>query len=282
MTFTCISCRVVFDDVQGQRAHYQTPWHCFNLKRKLANLPPITLELFETKVAALKKQEEEEEKKNRRKRGKKSHKYRSKRPRGVNGNEIAGDEASTESEEVKSVSTTELTQEEEEEEEEELLERRLEEARALETNESLFDAQVSKSMEKNLKYMARHWGFFIPDIESVRDLEGLMGFLGQKVGLGYCCLYCEKEFGSVAAVKQHMIDKSHCKLNWDDAGDSYAEYYYDWEEEEEEEEQIVEVEQENLEDDEGSSNNQQELAIVTNNEESEFGYFFVCCLLFEI
>ena len=44
--FTCITCRVSFTDADMQRAHYKTDWHRYNLKRKVAQMPPITAELF--------------------------------------------------------------------------------------------------------------------------------------------------------------------------------------------------------------------------------------------
>lgn len=48
--FTCISCRVGFKDGELQRLHYKTDWHRYNLKRKVAELPPVTAEDFQTRV----------------------------------------------------------------------------------------------------------------------------------------------------------------------------------------------------------------------------------------
>ena len=39
---TCIACRALFDDADAQRAHYKCDWHRYNLKRKVAELPPVT------------------------------------------------------------------------------------------------------------------------------------------------------------------------------------------------------------------------------------------------
>merc|ERR1712036_174519 len=49
-SFTCLSCRVVFKDADSQRAHYKADWHRYNLKRKVAELPPVTLDVFNQKV----------------------------------------------------------------------------------------------------------------------------------------------------------------------------------------------------------------------------------------
>merc|ERR1712147_14216 len=45
-SFTCLACRVVFKDAENQRAHYKTDWHRYNLKRKVAELPPVTFGEF--------------------------------------------------------------------------------------------------------------------------------------------------------------------------------------------------------------------------------------------
>lgn len=51
-SYTCISCRVQFADADVQRAHYKTDWHRYNLKRKVANMPPVTAENFQERVLA--------------------------------------------------------------------------------------------------------------------------------------------------------------------------------------------------------------------------------------
>ncbi|MEQ2169132.1 hypothetical protein GOODEAATRI_021761 [Goodea atripinnis] len=49
-SYTCISCRVAFADGEVQRAHYKTDWHRYNLKRKVADMPPVTAENFQERV----------------------------------------------------------------------------------------------------------------------------------------------------------------------------------------------------------------------------------------
>ena len=51
-SYTCISCRVAFSDGEVQRAHYKTDWHRYNLKRKVAEMPPVTAENFQERVLA--------------------------------------------------------------------------------------------------------------------------------------------------------------------------------------------------------------------------------------
>ncbi len=47
---TCTSCAVLFRDTELQRDHYKTDWHRYNLKRKVAELAPVTLEVFREKM----------------------------------------------------------------------------------------------------------------------------------------------------------------------------------------------------------------------------------------
>lgn len=49
---------------------------------------------------------------------------------------------------------------------------------------SFFDNKVSSSMEENLKYMYKKFGFFLPDAEYLADPEGLIKYLGAKLAHG--------------------------------------------------------------------------------------------------
>jgi len=48
--FTCVTCHVAFRSAEAQRVHFQTEWHTYNLKRKVANLNPISRADFDSKV----------------------------------------------------------------------------------------------------------------------------------------------------------------------------------------------------------------------------------------
>ncbi|XP_023934500.2 cytoplasmic 60S subunit biogenesis factor ZNF622 [Bicyclus anynana] len=49
-TYTCITCQVLFKTAELQREHYKLDWHRYNLKRKVASIPPVTLEEFEQRA----------------------------------------------------------------------------------------------------------------------------------------------------------------------------------------------------------------------------------------
>ena len=50
---------------------------------------------------------------------------------------------------------------------------------ALGLEECLFCSNISKTLEKNLDHMTTSHSFFIPDVEYLADLEGLITYLGE-------------------------------------------------------------------------------------------------------
>ncbi|KAI9768387.1 MAG: hypothetical protein M1839_004124 [Geoglossum umbratile] len=48
--FTCNTCQVAFRSGELQRGHMRSDWHRYNLKRRVASLPPIASEVFAEKV----------------------------------------------------------------------------------------------------------------------------------------------------------------------------------------------------------------------------------------
>ncbi|KAF1812124.1 hypothetical protein P152DRAFT_449901 [Eremomyces bilateralis CBS 781.70] len=50
--FTCNTCQVAFRTSEAQRGHMQSDWHRYNLKRRIASLPPLSSEIFAEKVLA--------------------------------------------------------------------------------------------------------------------------------------------------------------------------------------------------------------------------------------
>ncbi|KAK4053123.1 pre-60S factor rei1 [Microbotryomycetes sp. JL201] len=56
--YTCVSCQLAFADAVSQRTHFASEHHTYNLRRRAAQLPPITLDLFNAKV--LERQQEQQ------------------------------------------------------------------------------------------------------------------------------------------------------------------------------------------------------------------------------
>ena len=236
--FTCITCRVAFEDADTQRSHYKTDWHRYNLKRKVAELLPVSAENFQDKV--LVHRDTTVEKDNHRiceackkhftsQNSYESH-LRSRKHREtlariekhtVKGSSKDKEEVEARSDEAK----------EEKKEDEVLSEAGSSEPEPepLELTECLFCQHESASMEQSLGHMSKVHGFFIPELDYLVDLKGLITYLCEMVGVYYTCLYCNergKTFHSVESAQQHMVDKCHCKIFFEgDAALEYAEYY---------------------------------------------------------
>ncbi|XP_053484302.1 cytoplasmic 60S subunit biogenesis factor ZNF622 isoform X1 [Ictalurus furcatus] len=327
-SYTCISCRVQFADADMQRAHYKTDWHRYNLKRKVANMPPVTAENFQERVLAQRaaaeqqledahslstcttcnkkfssgnaynnhlqshKHQQAEKKavavaqeavqrmneKNLEKgaeldkdaqneaiqkamrdglRPKQKHAHSEatstdrqfrKRPDKAprlewferqakmivtdDGEEEDDDDDAAAEEEWEDVDDDdEMEADEEEQMDEDSVATPAPAPGSIPVTDCLFCSHHSHSLSKNVAHMTREHSFFIPDIEYLVDLRGLLAYLGEKVGFGKVCLWCNekgKSFYSTEAVQAHMSDKSHCKLYTD--GDSALEFadFYDF------------------------------------------------------
>ncbi|XP_077978155.1 cytoplasmic 60S subunit biogenesis factor ZNF622-like [Glandiceps talaboti] len=282
--YTCISCRVAFASPEIQRSHYKSDWHRYNLKRKVADLPPVTAENFQQKVLAQRAQSEEAEKdtssqckicnkhfntQNAYENHMKSKKHKEieakitkkikddmekKIEKGHLENEdsevamrnalnlaragykaedknSAGQSAEPSGGTKKKMKTNEAAKLEDEMDTDSEGSWGEVEGEAIEVTDCLFCSHSSSSIEINVQHMTKEHSFFIPNIEYMVDLEGLMRYLGEKVGEGFMCLWCNEKgrsFYSVPAAQNHMKDKGHCKLLYE--GDAIYEYsdFYDF------------------------------------------------------
>lgn len=90
------------------------------------------------------------------------------------------------------------------------------------------------TIESCMVHMHKKHGFFIPDIEYLKDPKGLLTYLGIKVKRDFLCLYCNERcqpFSSLEAVRKHMEAKMHCKVRYGDGDDEEEvelEEFYDY------------------------------------------------------
>lgn len=101
----------------------------------------------------------------------------------------------------------------------------------------LFCLQKSNDLDSNLTHMSKYHGFFLPDIEYLKDREGLINYLFSKINDNKVCLYCNgrgKEWHTASAARSHMVDRGHCKMAYDESEDpEQLLKYYDFGAEEE-------------------------------------------------
>uniref|UniRef100_A0A8C4QTJ5 Zinc finger protein 622 n=1 Tax=Eptatretus burgeri TaxID=7764 RepID=A0A8C4QTJ5_EPTBU len=312
---TCITCRVVFSSAELQRMHYKSDWHRYNLKRKVADMQPVTAEVFQEKVLAqraattgpgpvqscalcgktfastntfnnhLRSQKHRQAEAAFRKVNKKNigngqdvvlvandvnvgiqqavaesaqkppggpvegetrtKKRRQKPPRLVwlekqaaklhlmehKGDKASGTDEEDEDEWEDVEDVNEDDEEEDHEEEDETAAELSGSEDVLSNTTCLFCPHLSASLAENMAHMSCDHSFFIPDVEYLVNLPGLMSYLGEKVEVGNVCLWCNengRSFYTLEAVKGHMRDKGHCKVFAD--GDALLEFsdFYDF------------------------------------------------------
>ncbi|XP_018327412.1 zinc finger protein 622 [Agrilus planipennis] len=230
--FTCVACGVVFSDPELQRSHYKTDWHRYNLKRKVAELPPVSSEEFARRVLLQRNIDQHEENKKEyclicRKsfgnknaflthKNSKKHKENEKKYKHDYNNSFKQENISTDSIEEEEIDSDEWDEDTE---------------NPIDKNNCLFCAHHSSTLLKCLKHMAISHSFFIPDAEFCVDLLGLLRYLGEKIMIGHMCIWCNekgKSFYGAQATRQHMIDKGHCKMLHE--GETLIEYadFYDY------------------------------------------------------
>ncbi|CEF64072.1 Zinc finger protein 622 [Strongyloides ratti] len=268
ITFTCITCKVKFANGDLQRDHYKSEWHRYNLKRKEADLPPITFKLFEEKKEQFTVQKKQEIINSTTqvntycaacgKLFKSINSYNthisSKRHKE---NEIKFKEKQQDTESAivytvskknKAIGVTKtndvhmneiqkdkedmiISDEDNENSEEVNDDDDINEEDAIPTTSCLFCTNKYKTFDDNWNHMKTVHGFFFPDSRFVSDNEAFVEFLGYKIGCGRFCIYCPEtrsRFPTIESCRQHMVDKGHCKIDID--GDKIIEYYdfYDY------------------------------------------------------
>ncbi|KAL2818469.1 C2H2 finger domain protein [Aspergillus cavernicola] len=237
LPYTCNTCFVAFRSSDGQRDHMRTDWHLYNMKRRVASLPPVSQETFNDKVVAAKASSNaaaakasfekscaacqktffsENSYQNHVKSSK--HKAREARLNRDNADESSSIMSSTFSlgepinkprEEANVASVTEGLKEAtiKEDDDEELAD-----ADAYSSSHCLFCNHDSSNAEDNTDHMFKSHGMFIPERSYLTNLEGLIHYLYRKINENSECIYCHSIRNSPAGIRTHMKDKGHCMI----------------------------------------------------------------------
>ncbi|KAJ2819202.1 pre-60S factor rei1 [Coemansia sp. 'formosensis'] len=319
--FTCIACQVAFYSAEQQRTHYRSDWHRYNLKRKVADLPPVTAESFaqrvlsqqakaventkraefsadcsvckktygtensfnnhlnskkhkETEARMLRRMQEDEDVRAEQEAIAESIAAAvdiqvagqtegaavssipaagEEQPRVLKASDFPMSDDEAESDDGASVEKVEadeqssmdvdqstpvaegseeharrkeereikkqLYQATTEEEVVKLLEKKKAAAPRLSPDsDCIFCPHQSDSFESNMEHMSFAHSLFVPDLEYVVDLRGLIKYLADKVSVANVCLHCNgrgRALQSLEAVRRHMLDKGHTKIAYD-------------------------------------------------------------------
>lgn len=257
--FTCNTCGLSFAEADFQREHMKTDWHRYNLKRRVANLPPIPSDVFAEKMIQQQSAQLDPKPRNaNRQITKKDLKRMEKQRKREEFMANAAASATTEDEDfsdtesvtsrahsvtsamssfslgepVRSAYQTEedefsASEEEGQDEVDRALQHKLRNMVEIPVTVSFMDGEKFESVEENVQHLERKYGLYIPEPKFVSDLEGLVVYLNEKVGLGNCCLCCSYMGRSLEAVRAHMVSKQHVKIPYEtpDQRAELAEFY---------------------------------------------------------
>ncbi|CAJ0828632.1 10270_t:CDS:10 [Entrophospora sp. SA101] len=260
----CSACQVGFSSAELQRNHYVSDWHRYNLKRKVVDLSPVTLEVFTQKVLAQQRKNQiaiEKENfsvecgvcnkiyysNNAYVNHLKSNKHKVAETRSTtttsisdtktkdsllkNTSNINVDDDNNDSQKMpKKEQEIKVLTMEDETSTLLLVDKKIETSIRLGEMDCLFCAHKSDTFDDNITHMAKVHSFFIPEVEYLVNIRGLIKYLGEKISVGNVCLYCNgrgKGFQSLEAVRKHMIDKGHTMIIYDQEDDimEISDYY---------------------------------------------------------
>lgn len=207
----CNTCKAIFSSVDKAKEHYRSDWHVFNSKRRGNGLVPLSKDDYKRVKPLIPV---------------KDHKI------------IVVPVAEKKIPEVESIQdnqTSDVNVEENLDDEDDIA------PELLEATVSIFDNKVFPTVDECIEHMALLYGFFIPDIEYLTDVESFLKYLNEKVKVGHVCLYCQKQFRKYVACQHHMISKSHCKIAYEEDVDLVEfEDFFDFSESYQEEEEYDE------------------------------------------
>jgi len=248
--YTCITCSVAFVQPHEQRAHFRSDHHRYNMKRRVANLPPVSAQVFNDKVMERQAQLQEHASQESESSGRchvcsksfssqnayRDHMQSRKHKENEAKHARDGDKkpARAEPREQQPLDNLgdvgEALREEVEDEDmdeegmmERAVQRKLAQARRIDpAEECMFCGGRQSSLEQSVEHMSTAHGFFVPERKYLVDLGGLLKYLADKVTVGNVCLWCNgrgRSFHDLGAVRKHMLDKSHCKVAYETSED---------------------------------------------------------------
>lgn len=238
------------------------------MKRRIANLPPVSQETFNEKVLAAKVNSTEAAAKaafektchacqkaffseNSYQNHVKSAKHKQREARlskeGDNASVMssafslgepvgkAQDDVSNVADDLKAATIAEDKEDEEMEEEKDVFS----------ASQCLFCRTESADIEANVEHMFKNHGMFIPERKYLVNLEGLINYLYRKINDNHECLYCHAIRNNAEGARTHMRDKGHCMIAFEaeeeqieigqyyDFRSTYSDDEEEWEDEDE-------------------------------------------------
>ena len=89
----------------------------------------------------------------------------------------------------------------------------------------LFCNVESASMDSNLTHMSHAHSFFIPDAEYLIDMESFLSYLFAVVSVFHECLSCGSSKATKFAVQAHMRGQGHCNVDFENDEHDLKQFY---------------------------------------------------------
>ncbi|GAB5355395.1 hypothetical protein AAMO2058_000201900 [Amorphochlora amoebiformis] len=241
MSFVCGKCNFVISSTEERDVHYKSYWHRYNVKRTCEGLHPVSYEVFQKKLAVITKGTKEEKKETLRcdicKKtfaSTKAHQHhmRSKRHLQKAANRSSPATPALTPQTSKSTQDTKIGQDKEQEETNNTNNAQKEKKEKKQVGvplaHCLFCGKRAQSVEESLRHMLKAHSFYLPYTKYLISLDAIMLYLGEKIGIGHQCLSCNHIFKDIEAVRQHMRDRGHCKMSFEDEQDAeeYGDFFH--------------------------------------------------------
>lgn len=95
----------------------------------------------------------------------------------------------------------------------------------------LFCSATSPDFESSLSHMSKSHSLFIPaaidngSLKLAVDLETLVRYMHLVIHTYHECLFCHTQRHSASAAQQHMTGKGHCRVDLEDGGSEFRDFY---------------------------------------------------------
>ncbi|UKZ57357.1 hypothetical protein TrVGV298_011210 [Trichoderma virens] len=249
--YTCNSCQVAYRNIDLQKTHMKSDWHRYNLKRRVASLPPITAEIFTEKVLQARADTTAEadkamferacepcgktyysenayrnhllSQKHKQNKANTTKKHDDETTSVMSSTFSLGEPASAadEDEDVDSAAEDEFNQVIEGLQKAKVAEQRPSPVKRPAVPHPASESEAGTDSTPT-PHMERFHGMFIPEKTYMVNLEGLIGYLQERIGEDHQCISCGKFKNSLFAVQTHMRDKGHCKIPYSTEDDQLA------------------------------------------------------------
>lgn len=252
--FTCNACVIQFKSSDLQRYHMKTEWHRYNLKRRVAELPPISADVFAEKLQISERERAENQvdefgfallrpvnlpkndigAKNlphrskggiRRKVSNETAKnidnsvYERNLESAVSPPDISDSEGTNTDFGENTASEYGFTSDSNWESDSEIASvadsERILDSNKVTITDCIYCGRQNKEVNRNINHMFEAHGLYIPERSYLADLSGLLNFLIQEIVTKKLCLCCNFQGSSLESIRDHMLSKRHCKMPYE-------------------------------------------------------------------